>query len=95
MAKITFLPSKKIIEVPAKTNLMNAIIQAELPIGSSCGGEGICAKCIVKVVKGIENISKPNPTEKKLIAREKLEENIRISCQTKVLDDVSITTSYW
>jgi 2Fe-2S ferredoxin len=95
MAKITFIPSGKSIQVPLKTNLMNAIIQADLPIGSSCGGEGICAKCFVKVLKNPENLSKMNPIEKKLIEREKLGPGIRISCQTKVLGDVTLTTGYW
>lgn len=95
MAKITFEPSKKSIVVPAKTNLMNAIIEANLPIGSSCGGEGICAKCFVQVLKGAENLSKSNPIEKKLLSREKMASDMRISCQTKVLGDVTITTGYW
>ncbi|MBK9294247.1 MAG: (2Fe-2S)-binding protein [Oligoflexia bacterium] len=95
MAKITFLPSKKTLNVEPKTNLMNAIIEAQLPIGSSCGGEGICAKCIVKVIKGNENLSKPNANEKKLIQREKLNPTTRVSCQIKVLGDVEITTGYW
>jgi ferredoxin len=94
MPRITF-SDKTFIEVPAKTNLMAAILQAERPIGSSCGAIGICARCFVKVVSGMENLSKPNPIEQKLLAREKFAPDMRISCQAKVLGDVSVTTSYW
>jgi ferredoxin len=95
MPIVTFLPEKKTLEVKAGTNLMTAIIEAGLPIGSSCGALGICAKCFVEVVKGIENLSKPNPNEIKLLKRENFEPHIRIACQTKIKGDVSVTTSYW
>jgi ferredoxin len=74
---------------------MTAIIQAGRPIGSSCGAIGICARCFVKVITGMENLSKPNPIEKKLLERENFAGDMRISCQTKVLGDVTVTTSYW
>jgi len=74
---------------------MGSIIEAGRPIGSSCGALGICAKCVVEVVQGMENLSKPNPNERKLQEREKLAPSIRISCQTKVLGDVSVKTTYW
>ncbi|MDZ4677428.1 MAG: 2Fe-2S iron-sulfur cluster-binding protein [Oligoflexia bacterium] len=95
MPIITFAPENISIEVSKGTNLMTAIIKAELPIGSSCGAIGICAKCFVRVIQGMENLSKPNPIEKKLLEREKYNTDIRISCQAKILGPVTITTSYW
>jgi 2Fe-2S ferredoxin len=95
MPVITFAPENKRLEVSRGTNLMTAILKADLPIGSSCGAAGICAKCFVIVIEGMENLSKPNPIERKLLEREKYGPNMRISCQTKVLGPVTITTSYW
>jgi ferredoxin, 2Fe-2S len=95
MFDVVFMPEKRSVRVTRGTNLMSAILQADLPIGSSCGAAGICARCFVKVIEGMENLSKPNANERRLLEREKFGENIRISCLTKVLGPVKITTSYW
>lgn len=95
MFEVQFLPEKRTVKVARGTSLMTAIVRAELPIGSSCGAAGVCARCFVQVVEGMENLSKPNPVERKLLEREMFSENIRISCLTKVLGPVKITTSYW
>jgi len=94
MPRITFSDGT-FIDVPRGANLMSAIIRAGKPIGNSCSAIGICAKCFVTVVEGNENLSKPNPIERKLLEREKLSTNTRISCQAKVLGPVKVTTSYW
>jgi 2Fe-2S ferredoxin len=93
--KIHFDSFEKEIEVPIKTNLMKAIIDAELPIGSSCGGAGVCTKCLIEVIEGANNLSKPNALEQKLAEKEKLNADIRVSCQVKVLGDIRIKTGYW
>ncbi len=94
MPRITFA-DHSFIDVPLGANLMSSIITAGKPIGNSCSAIGICAKCFVTVVEGMENLNKPNPIERKLLEREKLSKDTRISCQTKVLGPVKITTSYW
>ena len=83
------------IEVKAGSNLMSSIIKAQKPIGNSCSAIGICAKCFVQVLEGMENLSKANPIEKNLLRREKLPADFRISCQVKVNGPVKITTGYW
>jgi adenylate cyclase len=94
MTKITFLDESQ-IEVKKGINLMSAIIAAGKPIGSSCSAIGICGKCFVRVIMGMENLSHPNPIERKLLERENLPSDYRISCQTKVYGPVTVTTSYW
>ncbi len=94
MVRITF-NSGDFIDVPEGTNHMSAIIIAQKPIGNSCSAIGICAKCFVNVLEGMENLSKPNPIERNLLAREKLGAQTRISCQAKVYGPVRVTTSYW
>ncbi len=95
MVAVTFLPDNLVAEVQKGTNLMTTIIKANLPIGSSCSAEGVCARCFVKVVEGMENLTAPTPLEKKLLVREKLKFDVRISCLTRVNGPVVITTSYW
>ncbi len=94
MPRITFSDATY-IDVPPGANLMSSIIKAGRPIGNSCSAIGICAKCGITVIAGMENLSKPNPIERKLLEREKLPADSRISCQVKVLGPVTVTTSYW
>lgn len=95
MPKISFKKSFPAVEVAAGANLMSALLKAGRPVASSCNGDGVCAKCRVEVTAGAENLSAPNRTELFLRERENLPAGLRISCQTKVLADVEVDTSYW
>ncbi|MDO8734033.1 MAG: 2Fe-2S iron-sulfur cluster-binding protein, partial [Elusimicrobiota bacterium] len=50
--KIKFLPSGKEITVAEGTDLLSAAMMAGIQIYNSCGGEGVCGRCKVKIVKG-------------------------------------------
>jgi 2Fe-2S ferredoxin len=95
MPAITFMPMNMTVEVKSGTNLMQAAIDAGLPVGSSCGRVGICAKCQMLVLDGMPNLSLPNATEKELQRRDQLAADIRISCQTKILGNAIVKTTYW
>lgn len=82
-------------EVERGVNLMKALLEAGRPVASSCGGEGICAKCKMSVVQGAQNLNPPNEQEHLLKEREGLALQERISCQCVVLGDVEIDTKYW
>ena len=64
-------------------------------IASSCRGDGVCAKCRIEITDGRKNVSAENSLELYLRERFGFEKAVRISCQTKVLGDITITTSYW
>jgi uncharacterized 2Fe-2S/4Fe-4S cluster protein (DUF4445 family) len=49
---IEFLPSGRIVEVPAGTALIKAARAAGIHVNASCGGAGVCGKCRVIVEKG-------------------------------------------
>jgi len=49
---VTILPENRKVRVVEGTNLMLAAFKAELNIDSSCGGQGTCGKCAVKVISG-------------------------------------------
>lgn len=85
----------QVIECAKKANLLKTLQNAQIPIGSACGGHGLCASCKVHVLQGLKNLSRPNDTELDLCDRNQIPENQRISCQTMVLDDIEITTTYW
>lgn len=95
MPQIRFAKPRPPLDVPAGANLMKALLAAGLPVASSCRGDGVCAKCRVQVIDGATNLNAPNDTEKFLRERHGLTKTERISCQTEVLGDVVIDTSYW
>lgn len=93
--KIRLQPGERILEAPRKANLLHFLQSQQIPVGSACGGKGLCASCKLSVVSGEKNLSKPNDRELALAERNHLNKNERISCQTKVLGDIEITTQYW
>lgn len=95
MPQISFVKNKPPLEVPIGTNLMQALLAADIPVASSCHGDGICCKCVMTVVKGLENLSAKNETELELRSRNTLGPNQRVSCQTVVMGDVQIDAGYW
>ncbi len=95
MPKIKFVKNKPDLEVPLNANLMAALLAAGLPVASSCGGEGVCSKCRIKIIEGEKNLSAPNDTELILKEQNSLGRELRISCQVEVLGDVTVDASYW
>lgn len=95
MPKIHLKPSPLVLEAPRKENLLRFLHRRGVPVGSACGGKGLCASCKVIVLKNTENLSRPNDRELDLAERNRLPKNERIACQVKVLGDIEITTSYW
>jgi 2Fe-2S ferredoxin len=83
------------IEVASGTILMKALLANEVPVASSCNGDGVCAKCRLMITQGMANLSPANETEKFLKEKFQLKPNQRISCQTLVLGDVEVDASYW
>lgn len=81
-------------EVPVGSNLMKSLQESGVPVASSCGGEGVCAKCRLSVESGSE-IDLPNETEQFLMQKFKFDSSMRISCQLKVTADLTLSASYW
>ncbi len=67
--------------------LLKALVSEGVFIPSACGGRGSCGLCKVKVVEGGGEYL---PTELPWISDEEKEQNVRLSCQFKVKQDVSI-----
>lgn len=74
---------------------MHSLLQAGIPVASSCYGDGVCGKCRLEVVQGKENLTGPETLEQILRERLSLAPGLRVSCQTQVLGDVTVDASYW
>ncbi|MBI9101942.1 MAG: 2Fe-2S iron-sulfur cluster binding domain-containing protein [Spirochaetales bacterium] len=67
--------------------LLGTLMEEGVFIPSACGGRGSCGLCKVKVLEGAGQYL---PTELPWISDEEKAENIRLSCQLKVKNDISI-----
>lgn len=90
------LPQKNLIlEAPVGANLMRFLLDHQIPVASSCLGDGICSKCRVRVVPGNISIGTASEIEKNTLTRNKCAEDERLSCQITVENDLEIYASYW
>lgn len=89
------MPSGQILEVDKGSNLLRALQKHQIPVGSSCGGQGLCASCKVSLLSPPKGLTSPTDKESELSERNHLQLNERISCQCQVVGPITITTGYW
>jgi uncharacterized 2Fe-2S/4Fe-4S cluster protein (DUF4445 family) len=83
--KLKFLPGGFTTEITPGSSILEAIKKSGLEIQATCGGEGTCGDCIVKVVSGKY---KTKPTAE--ISENLIKEGYVLSCSTMVEDDLVI-----
>lgn len=88
---MTFTPIGRSAEARPDETLLDVARRATIPLGNSCGGIGVCKRCRVEVLSGVENVSPPTSME---VQRGFTGEE-RMACQAVVLGDCEITTGYW
>ena len=93
--KVTFQPLGKSAEANTDETLLDAARRAGVPLGNSCGGIGICARCRITVVAGAEHLSPPTTIEVQVATRRKLDPDERLACQAVVNGECVITAGYW
>lgn len=75
------------LKVPGGTTLLSALSEQNIFLPSACGGGGSCGTCKCVVEKGAKGIL---PTELAHLTRREKKENVRLSCQVKVKEDLKI-----
>ena len=93
MNKVKIKASGEVFEIDENTSLLEALRQKELYVKSSCGGNGSCSDCIVKIVEGADNLNDPSFAEKQLLGNVFHITKERLSCQTKITGDITIDLS--
>lgn len=78
---------KKEMEVKGGIPLLFSLAEEGIFIPSACGGKGTCAYCKVKVLEGGGPVL---PTETPYLTEDEVREDIRLSCQVKVRNDIAI-----
>ena len=91
--KVRFLPSNRTIELESNVTLFEAAQRAGLPVGSSCGADGTCGRCGLRIVEG--KMPPPTAREQKVAKDNRVSESLRLSCMTTVTEDITVTADYW
>jgi len=84
--KVTINDEKEFV-VKGGSSLLSNLGSQKIFLPSACGGRGTCAYCKCKVLEGVGPIL---PTEEPLLSPEEMKNNIRLSCQVKVKQDMKI-----
>lgn len=85
--KVSINGGKRQLEVQGGKPLLTVLREQKIFIPSACGGRGTCGVCKVKVLSGGGAIL---PTETPFLSPQELGDNIRLSCQVKVRNDLAI-----
>ena len=83
---ITINDDKK-LTVDGGSSLLEALTSNSIFVPSACGGRGTCAYCKLKVLEGGGILL---PTEEPYMDERERKENVRLSCQVKVRNDLRI-----
>ena len=84
--RITINDSRS-LSVQGGGTLLESLTSNSVFIPSACGGRGTCAYCKVKVLGGGGPV---NPVEEPYLSAKDRQDGIRLSCQIKVRNDISI-----
>ncbi len=91
MPRIT-IPQKNLsIDAPTGSQLMQVLLDHQIPVASSCKGDGICSKCAMTVnPQGSHGLQ-----EIETLKRNKKDLTLRLSCQIETDQDLTVSTTYW
>ncbi len=84
--KITINNEKEVTR-EGGSSLLASLVEEKIFIPSACGGKGTCGLCKVKVLDGAGPLL---PTEEPFLSPEEIDDRVRLSCQIKVKNDISI-----
>ncbi len=77
----------KALTVQGGQSLLASLADQKVFLPSACGGRGSCGVCKCRVKSGAGPVL---PTERPYLTDEELDQGVRLSCQVKVKEDISI-----
>lgn len=89
---VTFVKDDQrwIAEAQPGDTLLRLAHKVEAPVHTLCNGAGACVQCKVKVIEGMEHLSKPNALEKQRLGNIFHLTKERLACQSAVHGDVTV-----
>jgi 2Fe-2S ferredoxin len=94
MAKINCPQLNRVFEYDPKLSVMDNLLKKGIPVASSCGGDGICGKCRMKVFTPDE-LPAASDLEKNTLKKNNAEAGERLSCQLFLKGNAMLETTYW
>lgn len=88
--QITY-PNRQVVTVPVGVTVLEASRLAHLPHASICGGRGRCSTCRVRIGHGLAALPPPGTAEQRLLERLGAAPNVRLACQLRPTQAVSVT----
>ncbi|RZN50605.1 DUF4445 domain-containing protein [archaeon] len=88
MAKVTFEPSGKKINVSSGISVLEAANNAGVGIDAPCGGKGTCGKCKVYLNQG--TLGEVTASERKVFSAGDIEKGARLACRATIQGDCII-----
>ena len=82
---VKFLPDNKICEVDQGTTILAAAIRAGIHLNSACGGDGVCGRCKVILLKG-DVVTQPTG----LLSPSEKSKNYHLACISVVYSDLEV-----
>ena len=91
MPKVTFFPSKKVVDASVGEALLDVALNHGISIQHACGGFCACTTCHCEILSGVENVLPAQEDElERLEVLDGRLANSRLACQSKIKGDVSV-----
>jgi adenylate cyclase len=88
--RITY-PDGREVQVPRGFSVLEASRFAGIAHASVCGGRGRCSTCRIRVSEGFLKQPPPSAGEQKVLQRIGAPPNVRLACQLRPVEDISVT----
>jgi uncharacterized 2Fe-2S/4Fe-4S cluster protein (DUF4445 family) len=82
---VVFHPLNKVVSVPQKSSVLDAIRKADIQFESICGGKGECKKCRVIHTRG--NCTAGSPESTRGLSADEIQKHYCLACQTFLFGD--------
>jgi ferredoxin len=92
---VSFTPLGRKAEARDDESILDVARRADVPLGNSCGGVGVCTRCKVRVVTGADNLRPATSIELRFGSARGFADDERMACQAVVMGDCEVTTTYW
>ncbi len=90
MVKIKFINSNKEIDVPSGYEFLDMLHRhPDLPLKYGCK-RGECGTCAIKILHGMENLTKLSPQESETLKKKGKDSSYRLACQCAVNGNIVI-----
>lgn len=83
-------PSRLSVSFENSVNLLSLLKQNKVSIDNSCGGNGTCGTCLVKVIATEKKLESRNELENEMANDRGFSDSERLSCQLEICASLEI-----